>query len=129
MIKKIYEKNQKLISYAFLGGMGVLLDIGVYTLLIYFNINYQISNASGYLSGTILSFFLNRHFTFKVKDKILKRLLTFFGVAFIGYIASALLLYILVSVFLTNYFIAKIITLFFVLIIQFTLNKKITFKE
>lgn len=129
MIKKIYANNQKLISYAFFGGMGVLSDLGLYTILIYLSVNYQLANAAGYATGTMISFLLNRHYTFKVKDKVLKRLATFFGVAFIGYVSSAILLYVLVSVLNLDEFLSKLITLFFVLAIQFTLNKKITFKE
>lgn len=129
MIKRIYMNNQKLITYAFFGGTGVLSDIGVYSLLIGMGLNYQIANASGYLMGTLLSFFLNRHYTFKVKDKIVKRLMSFLLVAFIGYLSSALLLYVLVENLSMDAILAKISTLFFVLIIQFTLNKKITFKE
>lgn len=121
--------NQKLITYAFFGGTGVLSDIGIYTLLISMGLNYQIANASGYLTGTLLSFFLNRHYTFKVKDKIVKRLMSFLLVAFVGYLSSAFLLYVLVERLSMDAILAKISTLFFVLIIQFTLNKKITFKE
>lgn len=129
MLNSIYDKNKKLISYAFFGGMGVLSDIATYTVLVYLGVNYQIANAFGYAIGTLISFFLNRHFTFQVKDKIVKRLATFFGVAFIGYISSAFILYILVKILSMNEIISKFITLFFVLMIQFTLNKKITFKE
>jgi len=129
MIKRIYEKNQKLITYAFFGGMGVLSDVGVYSLFIFAGINYQFANASGYLVGTLLSFFLNRHYTFKVKDKVIQRLLTFLLVAFIGYLSSAFLLYVLVEYLGIDAILAKVLTLFFVLIIQFTLNKKITFKS
>lgn len=129
MIKKIYSNNQKLISYAFFGGMGVLSDLSLYIFLIYFSVNYQIANAAGYTFGTLVSFILNRHYTFKLKDRIGKRLFTFFGVAFIGYIASAILLYLFISLFYIDELLSKFITLFFVLVIQFTLNKTITFKE
>jgi putative flippase GtrA len=129
MIKNFFTNNQKLISYAFFGGMGVLLDLGLYTTLVSLDINYQIANASGYATGTLMSFFLNREYTFKIKDKILKRLISFFGVAFIGYIFSALLLYIFITIFTMDEVLSKFISLFFVLVIQFTLNKKITFKE
>lgn len=129
MIKNIYINNKKLISYAFFGGMGVISDLGLYTILIYLTINYQIANTVGYGIGTLISFFLNRHYTFNVKDKILKRLVSFFGVALIGYVSSAILLYILVSILNMEQMLSKVITLVFVLVIQFTLNKKITFKD
>lgn len=128
MVKELYFKNKKFIFYAFFGGMGVLTDLSSYTLLVLISINYQVANAIGYASGTLVSFFLNRKFTFKVKDKIVKRLLSFFGVATLGYVSSAILLYISVENLNINEFVAKILTLFFVLILQYSLNKKITFK-
>jgi putative flippase GtrA len=129
MLHNLYEKNIKLIQYSFFGGLGVLSDISIYSFLIYLNINYQFANASGYLVGTIISFFLNRHYTFKLKDKILSRILKFFSVAFAGYLVSVLLLYIFIENLMIDEIISKLLTLFFVLIIQFTLNKKFTFKE
>jgi putative flippase GtrA len=77
----------------------------------------------------MISFFLNRSYTFKVKDKIFIRMFKFFSVAFVGYISSVALLYILIDVMHMNEIAAKFLTLFFVLLIQYTLNKKITFKE
>ena len=74
MIKKIYKNNKKLVSYAFFGGIGVLSDLSLYSILIYLSINYQIANAIGYATGTFLSFILNRSYTFKVKDKVFIRL-------------------------------------------------------
>jgi hypothetical protein len=64
-----------------------------------------------------------------LKDKILSRILKFFSVAFAGYLVSVLLLYIFIENLMIDEIISKLLTLFFVLIIQFTLNKKFTFKE
>lgn len=129
MINFFYKHNHQFIKYAVVGGIGASSDILLYTVLYTFGINYQIANVSGYLLGTLLSFILNRHYTFNVKDDVLKRLITFLSVAFVGYICSALLLYVLVQHFGTHAILAKILTLGLVLIIQFTLNKHITFKK
>ena len=129
MVRNIYNKNKQLISYAFFGALGVLSDISVYAVLIALNIDYQSANASGYLTGTLISFFLNRHYTFNIKDKIFSRITKFFLVAFIGYIGSTGLLYIFIEKLTIDAILAKLLTLLFVLILQFTLNKKFTFKE
>ncbi len=129
MLQEIYRKNKKIIKYAFFGGFGVVTDLCMYSVIITLGMNYQLANATGYLAGTLVSFFLNRHFTFKVKDKIIFRMIKFFLVAFTGYLSSAGLLYILIEKMLIGEITAKILTLFFVLILQFTLNKKVTFKE
>lgn len=129
MIKHLYNRHQQFIKYAFFGGMGVLSDITLYTLLIILGINYQIANAVGYLTGTLLSFILNRHYTFDARDYVLKRLITFLSVAFVGYFCSVLLLYAFVQLAGIHAILAKILTLGLVFIIQFTLNKRITFKK
>lgn len=41
------------------------------------NLNYWISSAANYVLGSILSYFLNRNFTFKSKDKSFKTVLKF----------------------------------------------------
>lgn len=128
MIANLYAKNEKLIKYAFCGGFGVLSDILVYSLLIYFVVNYQFANALGYLTGTLISFFLNRQHTFKLKNKVWTRLVKFMLVAFVGYLSSALLLHILIDDVGFDAIIAKLITLLFVLFTQFYLNKQFTFK-
>ncbi len=42
-----------------------------------FNFSYWISSASNYIFGSILSYFLNKYFTFKSKDNSLKNILIF----------------------------------------------------
>lgn len=42
-----------------------------------FHLNYWISSASNYIFGSILSYFLNKHFTFKSRDDSIKGILKF----------------------------------------------------
>ena len=42
-----------------------------------FHLSYWISSASNYFFGSILSYFLNKYFTFKYKDRSLKVVLKF----------------------------------------------------
>ena len=90
---------------------------------------YQFANASGYMSGTMISFFLNRNLNFKVKDNVLRRMMIFFVVAFIGYLVSVVLLLLYVEYLLIDPMYSKPMTLPVILLIQFLLNKKITFIE
>lgn len=128
MINKL-KRFEKLVRYALFGGMGVSSDMLVYTILVVNGFPYQLGNASGYFTGTLLSFFLNRKYTFNVKNKVLARMSKFFFVAFLGYGLSVFLLHIFVVYFQASPIIAKIMTLVFVLFFQFTLNSKITFRE
>lgn len=137
--------------YCFCGGIGVSTDYLVYSSALSIGIWYQPANVLGYLSGTLISFFLNRIITFSVKDNMLRRLLIFILVAVVGFLASALMLWLLIDVMavdpkivkllaLPDFLfqnqsykidpkIAKLLTLPVVVVIQFSLNRSITFKE
>lgn len=138
--------------YCLCGGIGVSTDYLIYSSALTFGLWYQTANVLGYLSGTLISFFLNRKITFGVHDNLVRRLAIFFGVAVIGFLVSALLLWLMVDVMSVNaeiaklvtlpdYFlqnsgtdkvdakIAKLLTLPAVVIIQFSMNRRITFSE
>ena len=114
--------------YLFFGGLGVGVDVGIYSAAISFGVWYQYANLMGYAGGTSISFFLNRTFTFAVKDQILKRFFLFFSVAFCGLVCTIFLLWLCVTIFSWDAKISKVLTLPFVLVLQFTLNRLITFK-
>lgn len=123
------DEAKKFILYALCGGSGVLLDLLLFSLLIYLQIEYQYANASGYLAGTLLSFALNRVITFNKRDKPGSRLLSFLAVAALGYGVSALMLWLLIGHLGMAPILAKLATLFFVLAFQYSLNRLITFRK
>lgn len=114
-------------KYVSFGLIGVFADYIVFYALIKLGEDYQISNFLGYFSGTALSFFLNRNYNFSVKDKVFIRLTYFYLTALVGYLLSVILLHVSVELFLLSPEISKILTLPFVAIVQFFLNKKISF--
>jgi putative flippase GtrA len=115
--------------YCICGGIGVTTDYLVYYSAITFDIWYQIANLLGYFSGTLVSFLLNRRITFDVRDKMVHRFAMFMGVAAIGFSASALMLWIMVDVLSMDAKAAKILTLPVVVIIQFLMNRRVTFDK
>lgn len=115
--------------YCLCGGIGVTTDYFVYYAALTFGVWYQVANVFGYLSGTLISFFLNRKITFGVRDKLARRLVMFVGVAGIGYSASAVILWLMVDIMSVDARIAKLLTLPVVVIIQFLMNRRITFNE
>ncbi|SDS00971.1 Putative flippase GtrA (transmembrane translocase of bactoprenol-linked glucose) [Halopseudomonas xinjiangensis] len=115
--------------YCFCGGIGVLSDLSLYYVLLAFGVPYQAANAAGYMMGTLISFILNRRITFGVRDQLLRRLAMFFGVAGVGYLASALMLWVMIDRFHIDAALAKILTLPVVVIIQFSLNRLLTFRQ
>lgn len=115
--------------YCLCGGIGVSTDYLIFYSSLTFGLWYQGANLFGYLAGTLVSFFLNRKITFGVQDKVGQRLVIFLGVAAIGFSASALMLWMMVDVISLDPKIAKLLTLPVVVILQFSLNRQITFNE
>ena len=115
------------ILYCICGGVGVSTDYLVYYFTLQAGLWYQGANILGYLCGTIVSFCLNRVITFNARDKIAQRFAIFLTVAAIGFTASAVMLWILVDYMDVDEKLAKLLTLPAVVVIQFMLNRRITF--
>ena len=130
MIRKLYNKYRELIKYFIIGCSGALLDFIVYTILLKaFGMNYLLANALSVTAGITNNFFLNAYLNFKVTDNMFKRFISFYLVGMLGLLISEILLYLLVDIMSMNSIIAKIITIFVITIVQFILNKTITFKK
>lgn len=121
-------KLREFILYCFCGVVGVTTDYIVFLYLLKLDLWYQSANFLGYLSGTFVSFFLNRKFTFAIKDKVYLRLIKFLMVGAAGYSSSVIMLWLLVDLALLKAEIAKLILLPVIVIIQYSINRKITFK-
>jgi putative flippase GtrA len=115
--------------YCLCGGIGVTTDFLIYYLAISAGYWYQLANVIGYFAGTLVSFLLNRRITFDIRDKMARRFAMFMGVAAIGFSSSAFLLWILVDVLSVDSRIAKILTLPVVVVIQFLMNRQLTFGQ
>lgn len=69
MIKKVFE-DKTFIKFVFVGVLNTLFGTAI--MLICYNfihLNYWISSACNYIFGSILSYFLNKNFTFQNKEK------------------------------------------------------------
>ena len=128
MISPSGNDAKKFLLYCICGGLGVSSDLLTYNELLKLGINYQIANVAGYLMGTGISFILNALITFKVRSDLIKKCCLFFLVAAVGYLMSAIMLSVFVELVKMSALIAKITTLPIILVIQFLLNKHITFK-
>lgn len=129
MLDKLPPPLHKLFLYALCGGSGVALDFLVFSGLVSVGVWYQLANITGYASGTVLSFFLNRAITFGVRDAPIRRFASFVAVAGVGYLVSSAALWALVEQAGLNPVVAKAASLVIVLATQFTLNSLITFRQ
>jgi putative flippase GtrA len=129
-VKNFLLQRKQFLLYCLIGLSGTLLDFGVFTLIRKAKLlDTQAANAISYASGTMLSFILNARFNFRIADKIPLRLVCFFGVALLGYSVSAGLLYEFVQVHGFNEYLSKAATLVVVVILQYNLNRRISFRK
>lgn len=130
MISNLYNRFRNLILYGIIGGFCAGLDFGIYTALCYWNIMpYLWANIISIHVGIFTSFVLNRSINFKVKDKVKTRFLSFYTVGLVGLGISTLMLWLMVDMSHWNEIVCKLITIVVVALVQFLLNKHITFKS
>lgn len=66
------------IKFLMVGVINTLVGTGLMFILYnIFSVNYWISSASNYVVGSIVSYFLNKYFTFRNKEKSWKQILEF----------------------------------------------------
>ena len=128
-MKSLLLRQKQFLLYCVIGAGGVTLDFGVYRLLLHSGkMDYQAANAMGYVCGTLLSFLLNARFNFRVTDKIGLRLASFFGVALLGWLASAGVLKVLIGNCHFDPYLAKFAALVVVVLLQYNLNRRLSFR-
>lgn len=130
-LQRILAAKRQLVFYCLIGATGTVMDFCTFTLLVKWlgRSHYQIANIGGYSAGTLLSFSANAWFNFCTRDRLARRFLTFCGVAFLGWALSASVLAWLIGKLGWNVFLAKLIALFGVLLLQYNLNRRFTFRK
>lgn len=130
VISNIYNKFRNLILYGIIGGISSGLDFLIYYLLVNIvGIHYLIANTCSILIGITTSFTLNRHYNFKVKDKTKQRFVIFLCVGLFGLLLSTLILCICIQQLKLDELLSKLLSIVFVVVMQFIINKNITFKK
>ncbi len=71
MYKKLI--NASFLKFLFVGVVNTMVGTGImFVLYNFFHCNYWLSSISNYILGSIVSFFLNKHFTFQNRDSVIK---------------------------------------------------------
>lgn len=129
VIMHLYRQFRNLILYGIIGSLCAALDFGIYTLLCHYDIMpYLWANVISIHVGIFTSFILNRSINFKVKNKTALRFFSFYIIGLVGLGISELMLYLMVSIASWDELICKLISIVVVALVQFLLNKYITFK-
>ncbi len=128
-IKNEFTKNINLIKYGIIGIIGLGVEFFVfYVMLRIVGFHYLIANIFSVVIAITHNFLLNAFFNFKVVNNLFIRFLKYFSFGITGLIISSGILYILVDLLLLNELISKAIVLSFIVLVQYILNKKFTFK-
>ena len=128
-LKALIIKFRELILYGIIGCISSGLDFTIFTLLTKLGLYYVIANICSVLVGIITSFILNRKYNFKVKDKTIRRFTIFLTVGLMGLVLSTVILWLLYTRMGMNELTSKLISIAGVVIVQFLLNKYITFRN
>ena len=130
IIRDVFLKYKHFILYSIIGFTAVSLDFFIF--YIFVNIvgfDKFVSNTIGTSIAIVYSFSLNTLFNFKTKDVVIKRFISFAIVGLIGMGVTTIILYIFVNSLGLDKNLVKLGSLVVVVIIQYTLNKHISFKE
>lgn len=132
LIKKLViliQRKRNFIIYVMIGLFGLVIDFGVFIICTrIFNLDLTVSNVISNVLAIINNFILNSLFNFKTRDKIYKRFISFFSIALIGIVISSALLNFLHYTVGLDSLIAKFISLILVVLLQYNLNKRFSFK-
>ena len=104
---------KKFLKYILAGFINTLTTYFTSIILLkIFNFYLIISNLIGFLFGIFVSFYLNRNFVFKSKNKkIKKQILKFICAFLISYLINLIFLIMCSYVFLINYYVSQIIAM------------------
>lgn len=124
------KKNNiiQFIKYCFVGGFASVFDWGTYSLLLYWNIEYLLATAGGFIVGIIINYIISKKTVFTTESKVGKYdLLLYFVIGLIGLCFSIALMYGFVDILSVNKIFARMITTAIVLIWNF-LARKVIYK-
>ncbi|WP_084103289.1 GtrA family protein [Demequina sp. NBRC 110056] len=124
----LLSRYRRFLLYVLIGGGAVVIDVGLYALLAGpAGWHPLVANTTSTFLGMAFSFTANSLLNFKVTDRIVARFLSFMLVGGVGFVVSTLMLAVLIDGFGVDALVAKAATLPVVLLLQFTLNKRVTF--
>ena len=134
-ISKLYPDYRKLLKYLLVGLVTTTIDTSIYFLLLSgTQIEYFIANILSFQVGMVVSYYLNRRFTFQNSyKKVHFQLASFALVAYLQLLLGEAILFVLVDMVFKNdailyAMIGKGVAIAVGFAFAFIVNKKLTFK-
>lgn len=126
----IYSEDfVQLVKYVLISVLGLVVDFGIYTILTHFKMNVEIANIISSTCGIINNFLWNSYTNFKVHDRMILRFISYFIVGQITTVFTTVSLFIFVTKLGYPHLIVKIVATFVATLIQFVINKVVTFRK
>lgn len=126
----IYSEDfVQLVKYVLIGVLGLVVDFGIYTILTHFKMNVEIANIISSTCGIINNFLWNSYTNFKVHDRMILRFISYFIVGQITTVFTTVSLFVFVTKLGYPHLIIKIVATFVATLIQFVINKVVTFRK
>jgi len=116
--------------YIIVGGFGAVVHVGIIFLLVEFiKLSPLVSSVIGFVFVLIISFLLNKHWTFQIKVNQKFQFTKYLIVSLIGLLLNTLIIFITVNVLNWSYEYGVIIMVIVVALNNFILNQFWTFKK
>ena len=119
----------QLVLYGIIGLLAAAVDYGIFALLTFFDfLPPEFASLAGNIAGFFFTFSGNTFYNFKKSDHVLFRFISYLTIAACGMAFSTLIIRFSQN-FFNVYLIKAALTLFIIPLIQFILNKKITYRQ
>lgn len=123
------ESFIQLLKYILIGVLGLIVDFGIYGLLTHLQMNVELANVISSSCGIINNFLWNSFINFRVYDRFFLRFISYFLIGQLTTIFTTLSLFIFVHKLGFDNLLVKIAATFVATLIQFIINKLITFRK
>lgn len=124
------RKLKEFIKYCMIAAVGGVLDLLLFIMLhTYTGIHIQFVNLISMFTGVTTNFILNYHFNFKAHSKFFRRYFSFLTVGTAGFLVVSIAVFIFVQHLGWNAVIVKISATMFATVIQYLLNRYISFRK
>lgn len=131
-MSKIAKKENliQLVEYGIIGILGFLVDLGIFYFVQRLEVlPIEVVNIISSSIALIHNYLWNSYVTFKVYDRFWLRLVGYFLVGQITTLFTTICLWIFVTILYQDKYAVKIISMIVAVLLQFLINKKVTFKR
>lgn len=126
----LYVKTIRIFRFGLSGGISTMIHMGVVVLLVELTRLHPVpSSAVAFLCAVIVSYLLQRNWTFQAAGSHRRQFVRYFAVTFSGLLLNLLLMYTGVEILKLWYFFALSITVILVSVWSYTLHRRWTFER